>query len=96
MSEFNDTEQPTNVFQILAGGKANDDTPAATESATKLNEYRIIDVGGNEHYADGFLIFTSQHVAVMQDGPDGAALPVLVMPLTEVRRAELVEDDEVF
>jgi hypothetical protein len=89
-----DTNDNKNVFQILAGGKTEDVT-LAVEPGTPVNEYVIIDKDGQEHFAEGFLIFTSQHVAIMRDAPDGA-LPVLVMPLSDVKRAELVEDEEVF
>lgn len=76
----------TNVFKVVTGGKdAND--------KIKSNEYLVIDVDDREYPAYGFLIFTSQHVAVMQDDGDGA-IPALVIPLSRLKSAELIEDDD--
>ncbi len=58
------------------------------------SEYVIIDRKGNEHFADGFALFTSQHVAIMRDNGMGGAIPVFIMPLDQVLYCELIEDDD--
>jgi len=83
-------DNDNNVFSMIAGGK-----PEKTEdedNGLPTNSYVIEDIVGNEHYADGFLVFTSQHIAVMQDRGKGA-IPVLVLPLDQVRVAEIVNDE---
>lgn len=75
-----------NVFNLVPGTKGEDD------SKLPVNRYYITNIDGQEYPAEGFLIFTSQHVAVMRDFGDGA-IPVLVMPLSQLKVTELVEDD---
>lgn len=96
--EFNGvTEVPVkkNVFSILDGGKT--DTTPAPESTDGIpqNEYRIVDIEGAEYFHEGFLLFTSQHIAVMRDTEQGA-LPIFILPLNRLAFAELFEDDEVY
>lgn len=74
-----------NVFSIVPGG-------AAKEDGLPTNQYILEDITGKEYASEGFLIFTAQHVAVMRDIGKGA-IPVLVMPLTQLRVAEIYEDD---
>jgi hypothetical protein len=89
-----DTEDTKkNVFKILDGGKPQV-TPEPTPEISE-NDYVIVDTSGNEHYATGFLLFTSHHVAIMREQGNGA-IPVLVMPLSQVQVAELDEDDDDF
>jgi hypothetical protein len=77
-----------NIFQLISK------TPETAEPDEPLDfDYVIIDRQGNEHYHSGFLLFTSQHIAVMRETPKGA-LPVFVIPLDQVYLAELIEDDE--
>lgn len=66
----------------------NNNGPSIPES-----DYVIINHQGEEMFATGFLLFTSHHVAVMRDTGNGA-LPILVVPLTAVAYAALVEDDD--
>lgn len=61
------------------------------EDSVKL-PYVIIDVDGREFYGEGFLIFTSQHVAIMEPRGD-QAVPAIVVPLARVVVAELDDDD---
>lgn len=94
--EFNGvTEVPVkkNVFSILDGGKSNEELPVVSDGIPQ-NTYVIIDSEWNEHFASGFLLFTSQHVAVMKDTEQGA-LPVFLMPLAFVHHVELIEDGDV-
>lgn len=86
-----DETKDDNVFRFgsIQGGKT-EDTDA---DALPINEYVIVTHNGEEHFAEGFLLFTSQHIAVMRETPEGA-LPVLVVPLVQVVFAQLVEDDD--
>lgn len=86
-----DETENGNIFKILQGGKS----PTSTDpdiSGIPQNAYVITDINNCEHFAEGFLLFTSQHIAIMRDTGAGA-LPVLVMPLDKVFSAELLEDD---
>lgn len=76
-----------NIFRLVS-----DQVPQAEESVP-VYDYFIVDTDGNEHFASGFLLFTSQHIAIMRD-TDKGALPVFVIPLSNVKFAELAEDDE--
>lgn len=84
-----DTDAP-NVFRLgsVKGGKDGSEAEAIPET-----EYVIVTKDNTEYFATGFLLFTSQHIAVMRDTGAGA-LPILVVPLTEVKMAEIVEIDE--
>jgi hypothetical protein len=75
-----------NIFKVVTGGKDAD-------TKIKENEYLVIDIDNVKYPVTGFLIFTSQHVAVMHDDGDGA-IPALVIPLNRLKSAELLEDDE--
>ena len=81
--------EDTNIFSIVS----NNTPPAPADDLVPVYEYVITDTQHNEHFASGFLLFTSQHIAVMRDTPRGA-LPIFVMPLSEVYCAELLEDDD--
>jgi len=78
-----------NVFQLgqIKGGK-----PEADQLPN--NEYLIVDKNQDEHYHKGFLLFTSQHVAIMQDRNDHT-IPVFMMPLAELAFLEVVDDEEI-
>lgn len=92
-----ETTTTDNTFRLITGGKT-EETPSVQPTTNILpqNAYSIIDIDGNEHFAEGFLVFTSQHIAIMRDTGGGNGLPVLVMPLDQVRIAELLEDDDLF
>lgn len=84
-------------FRVITGGKSEYVAEQATptqpaQSDIPQNVYVIVDINGDEHFAEGFLLFTSQHIAIMRDTGSGA-LPILVMPLDKVFSAELLEDD---
>ena len=77
-----------NIFRLVS-----EQAPAAEDTTVPVYDYFIVDTDGNEHFASGFLLFTSQHIAIMRD-TDKGALPVFVIPLGNVKFAELAEDDE--
>lgn len=56
--------------------------------------YVLINHDGEEFVDEGYLIFTAQHVAVMRDLGDIGSVPATVMPLTEVKIVQVVNDDE--
>lgn len=93
---MNDNTEDTteNVFRLVTGGKP-EEGPQPGVASIPQNTYAIIDREGNDYYAEGFALFTSQHIAIMRD-TGGGAIPILIMPLDQVRIVELVEDDEVF
>jgi len=75
-----------NIFRLInSNERASEETPL-------INTYEITDIDDVIHVADGFLLFTSQHVAVMQETPRGA-LPIFVIPLTRVKFVEMVEEE---
>lgn len=80
-----------NVFRLgtVKGGKDND------EPNIPVNAYVVTDIDDNEFFGTGFMIFTSQHVAIMRDDGNGA-IPVLVVPIARVKAAEIFEDEELF
>lgn len=66
-------------FGALEGGKTD----------TKKDEfpsypYVIVDIDGDEHYYDGYLIFTSAHVCIMEEGENGPVTGLMV-PLHRVK-----------
>lgn len=77
-------DNDNNVIHIVASNE--DKTPAVPQY-----EYRVNYMDGNTSKAAGFLIFTTQHVAIMRDEGEGA-VPVLVVPTSMVRSVEIVED----
>jgi hypothetical protein len=74
-------------FGTVEGGKpAEDDIP--------MNDYVIVDNQGREFYHTGFLLFTGQHVAIMQER-GGHTVPVFMMPLSNLGVVEVLDDEEV-
>lgn len=84
------TQDNIRPFRIVA---ANEAEAEATEDILPQNEYVITTLGGQEFFATGFMLFTSHHIAVMTETERGA-MPVLVVPLTNVMAAEIVDEDE--
>ena len=77
-------------FGSIVGGKEDKkDFPA--------HPYVLTDVDGEEYYYDGFLIFTTHHVAVMVEGDDGEPVAGIMMPLHRLKSAEIadVEDETI-
>lgn len=80
-----------NVFTLHQGEK---------KSELPSYPYVVEDIDGLVFSEEGFLVFTSQHVAVMRDTGETGAIPVLVVPLNRVRYAaideEVDEEDPIF
>lgn len=76
------------TFGQIKGGKPDD----TTDDRLPEHDYCLINHDGDEFPATGFLIFTPHHIAVMRDNGKGA-IPVLVMPLSELKAAALDEDE---
>lgn len=73
-------------FGQVKGGKADeDDIP--------VNDYVVCDINGREFYHSGFLLFTSQHVAIMQDR-GGHTVPAFMIPLSMVAFTEVMDDED--
>jgi hypothetical protein len=64
-----------------------------TDTDKLLNSTYIITTLDDEYTSEGFAIFTSQHVAIMRDTGNGP-IPVLLVPLAQLKALELVEDTE--
>jgi hypothetical protein len=79
-----------NIIQLVS---KSTNTTVEADMATPVHDYAIYDIGGLTHLATGFLLFTSHHVAVMRETPHGA-LPVFMLPLTELRFVKLTENNE--
>lgn len=86
---MDDEQETNNIFRIVPGGATED----PSDDNLPVNSYVITTATGREYFGEGFLVFTSQHVAVMKETPKGA-IPALVIPLTNVESAELIEDEE--
>lgn len=76
------------TFGQVKGGKTEAE---AEKLPTAL--YTIVDIDDQEWDATGFCIFTTSHIAIMKETPQGAT-PVLVVPLHRVK-AVFIDDDEV-
>lgn len=74
-------------FGSFDGGKSDKDMFPS-------NPYIIEDIDGNVYGAEGYLIFTSQHVCIMESTEDGA-IPSVMIPLIRLKVVELTEDDEI-
>lgn len=70
-------------FGQIQGGK-----PAEDPDAIPDNPYYFQDIEGNEFFAEGYLIFTSHHVAVMENTDNGPVVGLL-LPLSRVKVCEL-------
>ena len=70
-------------FGVFDGGKNDKDVFPS-------HPYSIEDIEGNIYSAEGYLIFTSQHVCVMENVEDGA-IPAIMIPLHRLKVVELVE-----
>jgi hypothetical protein len=68
--------------------------PGSKEQSIPESPYVIVDNEDIEHYGNGFLIFTSHHIAIMKELPGLGALPIALVPIGNVKYAERLEDDE--
>lgn len=85
---MNDDDDNVVTFGAIQGGKKDADK----NEGIPENDYIIVDMDDNEFPATGFLLFTSHHIAIMQDRGSGP-VPVLVLPLVRVKASWI--DDEV-
>jgi hypothetical protein len=84
-------ETETNVKSLFRVVEGNTPPVEATERTTT---YAIMTTDNVEYVREGFLIFTAQHVAVMRELSDNNSIPILVLPLNQVKVVDLIEDDE--
>jgi hypothetical protein len=71
-----------------AAANGNEDDP----NTFPVDSYVVVDVDGFEWYAEGFLVFTPDHVAIMKPGVK-MAVPALVIPISRVKAALLDDED---
>lgn len=72
-------------FGSISGGKTKG-------GAFPTNPYVIYDIDDKDYYAEGYLIFTSHHVCIMEEHDDGPVAGLMV-PLSRVRLVTIVDDD---
>jgi len=77
-----------NIFTLVAQANSQEAKPSIPEY-----DYEILNRDGQSFIHRGFMLFTSQHIAIMRE-TDVGALPIFVIPLDQVAFAEIIEDDE--
>lgn len=70
-------------FGAIDGGKTE-------EKEFPAHPYVIFDIEGDEHFYEGYLIFTTHHVCIMEEGPDGPVTGFMI-PMNRVKHVELLE-----
>lgn len=75
-------------FGSLPGGKSE----STDKDKFPSHPYVIEDVDGDDHFATGYLIFTSHHVCIMEEGDNGP-VTALMVPLDRVKLVYLVPED---
>lgn len=75
-------------FGSIPGGKQ--EVPATDKFPN--HPYVIEDIDGQEHFAEGYLIFTSHHVCIMEEGDNGP-VTALMIPLFRVKLVSILEDE---
>lgn len=85
----NDNEDGGNVIQF---GQIKGDKPQ--EERLPTADYTVEDIDHNLFHEHGFCIFTTSHIAIMKETPQGAT-PVLIVPLHRTLAAYIDEDDRV-
>ena len=70
-------------FGVFDGGK--DD-----KEQFPSNPYSIEDIDGNVYSAEGYLIFTSQHVCIMENNDAGPVTSIMI-PLHRLKIVELAD-----
>lgn len=76
----------------ITGGKGGE---GPVEKKLPTHQYVLFDRHDEEYNAEGFLIFTTSHVAIMRDEGEGA-VPVLLLPMDLFKSAEIDEDEAPF
>jgi len=79
-----------NIFHLgtINGGKGKEE-----EAKFPSNHYVITDIEDVEWFAEGFLIFTPHHVAIMKTTELGA-VPDIVIPIGRVKAAQMCDELE--
>lgn len=85
---MDDNDEPKNIFKFgtITGGKEVEE-----QEDTKLppqHDYMVVDLDDNAFEVNGFLIFTTHHLAIMKNDGDGV-IPALVLPFERVKAAGL-------
>ena len=78
-----------NVFELLSGGKqqlADDDKLPETDYCLTLHDRTQV-------FGHGFMIFTTNHVAIMSDTGAGS-IPVAMVPLSNLAYAQTCDDED--
>ena len=75
-----------NIISFQGGKKDEKTLPSA--------KYCITTMQNEEVYGEGFLVFTTHHVAIMRDTGEGA-VPTIIVPLVNVNFAEIIDDEEI-
>ncbi len=75
-------------FGSIPGGKED-------EEEFPSYPYIVIDVDDNEYDYEGYLIFTSHHVCIMEDGGSRGPVAGLMLPLNRVKVVVMAEDEVV-
>lgn len=73
-------------FGSIEGGKSGDkEFPA--------NPYVIVDIDDIEYDCEGYLIFTTHHVCIMEEGDENGPVTALMIPMSRVKRV-FIDDSE--
>lgn len=67
-------------------------TPDAKEEFPAY-PYVIVDIDDNEYFYDGYLIFTTHHVCIMEDGGEKGPVTGFMMPMHRVKLVSLVDEE---
>lgn len=76
-------------FGVIEGDKKEADGEG---DSIPENDYVFVNQLDEVFTSHGFLIFTPHHAAIMRDVEGKGAIPVLVMPLPNVKIAQIAED----
>lgn len=80
-----------NIFRFgtVQGGKQE----AEDKDEFPAYPYVITDIDDEEYLYEGYLIFTSHHVCVMEDSPKGPVTGFMI-PMIRVKNVALLDEDE--
>lgn len=84
----NDDKNVFTLGSVVKGGKTEN-----AEPDFPINDYVVVDIDDDYWYATGFLVFTPHHITIMKPDPLGA-VPDLVIPISRVKAAQIVPDDD--
>lgn len=72
-------------FGTIKGDKADKEFPSRT--------YVIVDVDDIEYEYEGYLIFTTHHVCIMEEDGDNNPITGFMMPMHRVKLVSLADDE---